>query len=68
MAPRISMVLHKVPVVGFVGTMAGLPVWVAEKRFIKKQRDEQALALGGHQPITLTNNQPTVGRRGRGDV
>ena len=42
------MVPRKAPVVGFGGAMAGLPVWVAEKRRIKKQRDGQALALGGH--------------------
>ena len=68
MAPRISMVPRKAPAVGFGGAMAGLPVWVAEKRHIKKQRDEQVLALGGHRLITITNNQPIVGGSGRVDV
>jgi len=45
MAPLIPMVLCKAPVVGFGNAMAGLPVWVAEKRCIKKQRDEQVLVL-----------------------
>ena len=62
------MVPRKAPVVGFGGAMAGLPVWVAEKRRIKKQRDGQALALGGHRSITITNNQPVVDGSGRGYV
>ena len=72
------MVPHKAPVVGFGGAMAGLPVWVAKKRHIKKQRDEQVLALGGHREqvlalgghrsITITNNQQIVSRSGMGDV
>ena len=48
--------------------MAGLPVLVAEKRRIKKQRDGKALALGGHRLITITNIQPIVRGSGRGDV
>ncbi len=68
MAPQIPMVLCKVHIVGFGGAMAGLPVWVSEKRRIKKQIDGQALALGGHQSMTITNNQQIVGRSGRGDV
>ena len=62
------MVPRKAPVVGFGGAMAGLPVWVAKKRHIKKQTDGQALAVGGHRSITITNNQPVVGGSGRGDV
>ena len=62
------MVPRKAPVVGFGGAMAGLPVWVDKKRRIKKQRDGQALTLGGHQSMTITNNQQIVGRSGRGDV
>ena len=68
MAPQIPMVPRKAPAVGFGGVMAGLPVWVAKKRRIKKQRDEQALALGEHRSITIFNNQQIVGRSGRGDV
>jgi hypothetical protein len=34
------------PMVGFGGAMAGLPVWGAEKRRIKKQRDGQG---SGHR-------------------
>ena len=62
------MVPRKVPMVGFGGAMAGLPVWVAEKRCIKKHRDGQVLALCGHQSKTITNNQPVVGGTGMGDV
>ena len=62
------MVPCKAPVAGFGGAMAGLPVWVDENRRIKKQRDWQALALGGHQLMTITNNQQIVGGSGRGDV
>ena len=62
------MVLCKAPVVGFGSAMAGLLVWVCKKRRIKKQRDGQALDLGGHQSMTITNNQQIVGRSGRGDV
>ena len=58
----------KVPVVEFGGAMASLPVWVAKKKRIKKQRDGQALALGSHQSMTKTNNQQIVGGSGRGDV
>jgi hypothetical protein len=65
---RIPMVLCKAPVVGFGSAMAGLLVWVCKKRRIKKQRDGQALDLGGHQSMTITNNQQIVGRSGRGDV
>ena len=54
--------------VGFGGAMAGLPVWVAKKRRIKKQRDGQTLALGGHRSIMITDNQPVVGGSGRGYV
>ena len=68
MAPRIPMVPRKAPVVGFGGAMTGLPVWVAKKRRIKKQRDEQVLALGGLRSITITDNQPIVGGSGRVDV
>ena len=57
MALRIPMVLCKAPVAGFGGAMDGLPVWVDEKRHIKKQRDGQALALGGHRSMPITNNQ-----------
>ena len=68
MVPLIPMVPCKVLVVGFGGALAGLPVWVAKKRRIKKQRDGQALALGGHQSMTITNNQQIVGGSGRGYV
>jgi hypothetical protein len=35
----------KAPMVGFGGVMAGLPVWGAEKRRIKKQRDGRGSGL-----------------------
>ena len=68
MAPQIPMVPRNAPLVGFGGAMSGLPVWVAKKSRIKKQRDRQALALGGHQSMKITNNQPKDGRSDREDV
>ena len=62
------MVPRKAPVVGFGCAMAGLPVWVAKKGHIKTQRYGQALALGGHRLITITNNQLIVGGSGRDNV
>jgi len=40
-----SYVPHKAQMVGFGGAMAGLPVWGAEKRRIKKQRDGRGSGL-----------------------
>ena len=62
------MVLHKAPVVGFGGAMAGFPVWGAEKRHIKKREKHGALALSVRHLVSTQNNQPIVGRRGRGYV
>ena len=39
-----------------------------QKRRIKKQRDGQALDLGGHQSMAITNNQQIVSGSGKGDV
>jgi hypothetical protein len=62
------MVPNKAPVVGFGGVMAGLPVWGAKKRRIKKIESHGALDLGGRHLVATYNNQPIVGGRGRGDV
>ena len=68
MVPRIPMVPHKVPMVGFGRAMAGLPVWDSKKRCIKKRDNHVALALVGRHLAATHNNQPTVGESGRGDV
>ena len=62
------MVPHKAPVFGFVGATAGLPVWGAEKRLIKKIENHGALDLGGRHLVATHNNQPIVGGSGREDV
>ena len=45
MAPRLTMVPCKAPVVGFGGAMACLPIWVAKKRRIKKKRETWCVNL-----------------------
>jgi hypothetical protein len=62
------MVPHKAPVLGFGGATAGLPVWGAKKRRIEKIENHGALDLGGPHLLATHNNQPIVGRSGRGDA
>ena len=68
MAPWLPMVPRKEPTAGFGGAKAGLPVWGAEKRRIKKREKHGALAVGGHHLLATHNNQPIVIGSGRGDV
>ena len=68
MAPRLPMVPHEAPVAEFGGAMAGLPIWVANKRRIKKKEKHVAPALSGHHLVAAHNNQPIVGGSSRGDV
>jgi len=58
MAPQIPMVPRKGPVVGFGGAMAGLPVWGAGKRLIKKQRYGLGLVL--RWPLMDNDNQQST--------
>jgi len=62
------MVPRKAPVVGFGGAMAGLPVWVSEKRPIKKQRDGRGLGLRWPLFNDKYNNQLGVCVRSGRDV
>ena len=62
------MVPRKAPVVGFGGAMAGLPVWGAKKRHIKKKENHGAWAISGHHLVATHKNQPIFGGSGRGDV
>jgi hypothetical protein len=68
MALRLPMVPCKAPMVGFGGVMAGLPVWGAKWNHTKNIEEYGALALGGHYLAATHNNQPIVGRSGRGYV
>ena len=52
------MVPRKGPVVGFGGVMAGLPVWGAGKRLIKKQRYGLGLVL--RWPLMDNDNQQST--------
>ena len=54
--------------VGFGGTMAGLPVWGANKRRIKNREMDRALDLGGHCLMMAYNNQPRIGGSDNGAV
>ena len=55
--------------VGFGGAMAGLPVWGAAKRHIKKREKHGASAISAGRHLVAThNNQPIVGGSGRGDA
>ena len=62
------MVPRKAPVVGFGGMIAGLPVWGAKKRHIKKSEKHGASAISGRHLVATHNNQPIVGGSGRGEV
>ena len=62
------MVPRKAPLVGFGGAMAGLPVWGAERRHIKKREKQCAWAISGRHLVATHNNQPIVGGSGRGDI
>ena len=67
MVPRIPMVPPKAPAVRVVGLMAGLLVWGAKKRHIKK-RETWCIGLRWPPLVATHNNQPIVGGSGRGDV
>jgi hypothetical protein len=62
------MVLRKAPVAEFGGAMAGLLIWVAKKRRIKKREKHGVSALSGRHLVATHNNQPIVGGSGIRDV
>ena len=68
MTLRIPMVPRKAPAVGFGGAMAGLPVWGAKKRHIKKREKHGSSALGCCHLVATHNSQPIVGGSSRRDV